>query len=190
MTRSSTLLIVLVTASTITACDKPEDTADTAESSTDLDYQLPFGFESTLFNTQGCGDTELFAANDEDTLVLSFVVSGTAEDSWDAGVPTTTSYDLPSAFADLKVEWGSDVSQLRCNDAVEQAPEIRSTWLPTSGTATLIMTPTGSEYSPTEYPTQALLTINNVSFMPEVGNGGAISVADFSMSATVGWWPG
>ena len=91
------------------------------------------GFEESLTRTGGCGDLVLFAVDEDDEIMLRLDIAGLLPASTE---PTTTEHVLPEEGLELVVEVGERVSDVTCDDAVENGgPQVERFYTATAGTA-------------------------------------------------------
>jgi hypothetical protein len=199
----------LLLLSLLAACPGPKDTAETGDSgdtddtgdSGDTDdtgdtgtpAALPVDFPATLTEDGGCADIYLYANDPADTVFVAF-------ESWDLGIVATACTDgpqslvlpLPDARLTLVAQVGESLSQNACNDVIEESPVIDRAWTASAGTLTLDVSPRPDITCDDEWDrySDAVLTLDNVTFTPDDGGEGAVTVESFSISAGVGWLPG
>jgi hypothetical protein len=100
------------------------------------------GFEQRFTSMSGCADLLFYAVDDRDELMLTFFSPGLAAQAWTTGEETVTTFEFPDQAADLKLEQGTRVSVVTCDDvAVNGGPTIRRTWTATGGAATVTVRP-------------------------------------------------
>ena len=166
------------------------DTGDTGESET-----LQSGFEADLTRSGGCGDYFLYAHNEQDTLGLLVNGSGLALAAHEAGGASTWTFDLATAeegSPTVQVRMGENLNHESCNDALDPDIEIRvdHSYTALSGSATLIVTPTGEQTTWGEVPASLELTLEGVVLSNDVDDTDTVEMGDYSESAGIGWLPG
>lgn len=142
-------------------------------------------FHEELIRLGGCADVLFYAVDADDELMLSFRTDGLVEEARSAGEPRVTTFALPDATVELVLERGRRVSDVTCDDVVEQGgPRIDRTWSAISGTASVAVRP-GAEV----HDARADLVLEDVVLE---GEGGArVEVPRMEWTDTpVGWFPG
>jgi hypothetical protein len=180
-----------------TDADADADTDADADADTDTDTDtdpgsLAAGFEAGLTSGGGCADTVLYAANNGDTLALRFFDDSTpVAEAHAAGAAVTRTWDLSATSpARLEVTVGEHLTHYDCNDAVEFEPVVTRTWVPTAGTATLVVTPTG-EATDWDWPSEAVLTLEGVEWTPQdAPTEPATAMGTWTWTTAVGWLQG
>lgn len=147
---------------------------------------LTDGFGADLTEHGGCGDTILYAANPEDTIMLRFDHDGAVAEAVAAGVETTTELTLPDPDTQVVVEVGTRISEAMCTDVIMNGgPTVKETWTASEGAATLVIRP-GDESGVGSY---ADLTLSGVVFASEAAE--TASLPDLTLTdISVGWLAG
>jgi hypothetical protein len=151
----------------------------------------PFTEVPALPDQRGCSDVYVYATSEDGAVTLRFQVSGTLEAAYDGTASQQWSAD--DAAIDLALEQGRNLDQEGCTDVVdfengEPVVQVDTTWLPTSGTVSLDLTPTGDVFNECDAPADAVLTLDSVVF--ESPDGDEVTVDHLEVSAGVGWCPG
>ena len=170
--------------------DTGSETVDTAEDSGEASSQvLEEDFQLGLSRFGGCGDVFMFAANPDDTLVMTFQAEGGATQAHEAGEMIDILYDLTSEDASLSVVFGENVSHEHCNDALWLEVIERKVFVPTAGEASLRITPDPDAPEGVDSKSSdAILYLSNV--VLEAPDGETAEIQQFTYQAAVGWLPG
>lgn len=151
---------------------------------------LPAGFEAELTEAFGCADLQLAARTPDDTIALVFSADGYAAAAHELGETVVVDLELPIDGASLEVRVGEHLTDIICNDVMELEPVIEAVYRPTSGSATLVVTPTGETTPWGEAPATASLTLSNI-VLESDADGAAVVVEHLELNDIfVGWLPG
>lgn len=151
---------------------------------------LATGFEAELTETRGCADLQLGARTPDDTIALIFMADGYAAAAHELGETISVDLELPVDMATLEVRVGEHLTHLFCNDVMEMEPVIEAVYRPVSGSATLVVTPTGETTPWGEVPAMASLTLSNI-VLESDADGEAVVIEHFELNDIfVGWLPG
>jgi hypothetical protein len=201
MPSHSTFKLMLLPILILACGDKDDDTGgsdDTGEMVDDTGggggaTSLSAGFESEFGDGAGCADLVMYAQSPSDELAVHLQVSESlAQQAHTEGAAVTRVWDLSVEAPDvLKVVAGTHVSHLLCNDALEFEPVLERTWVPNTGTATLVVTPNGEPTDWGAYPADAVFSLEGVSWVPhDAPAEEPVPMSDWSIDAYVGWLPG
>jgi hypothetical protein len=146
------------------------------------------GFETELTEQGGCGDLYVHARNQGDTvgLVLS-VDAGLVAAVIDADMPISTELDITAAAVSFRVETGTDVTTLECNDAISMFPVIDEAWSATAGSIGIDLSPDENGFATAD------ITLTDVTIERTAPAGGAspIEIPSYVFTdVAVGWLPG
>lgn len=180
----------------LTACGDKDtgDTADTSDSADtgdtgDTGALTPAPDVGTLVNEGGCSDVAMTKISADDTLAL-LVVSDTelaAQAYADGGAPITVTYDLAAGQGRVELWQGLGMNNLLCNDYLEGHEVVDTTWVGTSGTVELTVTPTGTA-TDWDWPATGEVTLTGV--VLEAAGAESVTLPTTSWTANVGWLPG
>ena len=144
-------------------------------------------------NVAGCGDVSAHVYNDADTrAVVIHVDDQLAWDAANSGLPISASYTLPHPDVTVRAVWGDRVTILECNDVLDpnNAPDIRGEADAISGTLHVTVTPQGGEIFPWQFPGDADLELEDVTF-EHTPTGAQKTVGSAILEDVfVGWLPG
>jgi hypothetical protein len=149
---------------------------------------VPDDLVAALTRRGGCGDIVMYAVNADDTLALVIRGEGLVDQAHAAGRETPFSYDLAvDDGLSIELRHGEHITHMTCNDAIEFEVVVRHRYAPVSGSALLVLTPTGE---PEEWykPADAVLTLTDL--VLERDDGDRRTIDEMSFSANVGWYPG
>ena len=174
-----------------------DDSADTGTGQVDTSSDtgtppsavLEEDFQLGLSRFGGCSDVFMYAANPDDTLVMSFYAEGGATAAHEAGETLDIVYDLTSEDARVSVVYGENVSHEHCNDAFWLEVVERKVFVPTAGEVNLRITPVSdAPEGPDSLLSDATLYFSNV--VLESPDGETAEIEQFTFQAGVGWLPG
>jgi hypothetical protein len=142
----------------------------------------------SLTEKDGCGDVFLYAANVDDTIMLSFQAADVVAAAGDAAKKQVVELAFPDEGVVLVVEQGTKVSDAACDDVIENGgPDVTKTWTATSGTGTLAITPTFDK-SGNLQTAAAVLELSDIDFEDDAGE--QTTLTSMNIAAQVGWYPG
>jgi hypothetical protein len=148
-------------------------------------------FERQLVFKGGCGDIVFYAVDDDDELMLTFVVqTGLVEQARDAGQEVQVTLQVRNSFGmghgNVRLEQGTRVSDVTCDDVAEQGgPQIRRSWTATAGSATVTVRPLADQDG-----AMADLLLENVTLQPD-GDGRQLLLDRMEWTDVfVGWYAG
>jgi hypothetical protein len=149
---------------------------------------LPDDLAASLSRRGGCADLVAYAANEGDTLALMIRGTDLVDAAYDADEETPFSFDLATDEG-LLVELvrGEHVTHLTCNDAISHEVVITETYAAVSGSALLVITPTGVR-EPWNAPASAVITLTDL--VLETDEARRAEIDELSFTAEVGWLPG
>ena len=124
------------------------------------------GFEAALGSASGCSDIFMYARNSADTLAVAFEGRGQVAVANAAGQTETFSLTFPRAGVRLSLDQGQNVTVYNCTDYLssDRVPVIAITRYAQSGSATLTVTPDGTDFA------RATLLLEDISFQDEAGS--------------------
>jgi hypothetical protein len=150
------------------------------------DGPLPPDFASRLGVGFGCGDLFFYAVDPTDSYLLVVAAPGRVAEAQDAGVATTTTFDLPAPGIEVAVRVGARVSDAACDDVIENGgPRVDRTYRAVAGTATITVRP-----GDTALTARGDLDLEGVVLEPDDG-GESVTIDALRMTDIhVGWLAG
>jgi len=152
---------------------------------------LEDGFETSLTSQTSCADILMAARNEDDSIALIFRVEGLSAEAHSQNSTITREFTFASDVYQVEVRTGTHVSDLICDDVGEQGSDIRSTYVPISGSGTLSVTPDGEQTSYGSYPGHATVELNELVLENQDDPSDTVPLPHYLWeNVSIGWLPG
>lgn len=152
---------------------------------------LEDGFETGLTDQTSCADILVAARNDDDSIALIFRTEGLSAEAHSQNSTLTRDFTFASDVYLVEVRTGTRVSDLICDDVGEPGSDIRSTYVPISGSGTISVTPDGEQTSYGSYPGHATLELNDLVLENQDDPSDTVPMPHYLWeNVSIGWLPG